>query len=169
MSADSSIWVSAADLGPRGELVDEPARHAGREQRLAGGDDPDRFDELGRVGVFEQETARARPQCFVDVLVELERGQHQDAWRVGAALDYATRGFEPIHHRHPDVHQDHVGARLGSELDRLLTVLGLANHLDTARLKQHAEAGTNESLVVCDERLDLSRCISCQGDPQLAR
>ena len=51
----------------------------GREQRLAGGDDADRLDELGGPHVLEQEPARAGADRLDHVLVEVERGQDEDA------------------------------------------------------------------------------------------
>src|SRR5581483_11020405 len=67
-----------------GELRDHAPRHRGGEQRVAGGDRADRGDQLlGRV-VLQHEPARARAQGLVDVLVEVERRQDQDArLRVG--------------------------------------------------------------------------------------
>ena len=45
--------LRAAHIGPGGELGDESARHARREQRFAGCDDTNALDELLGIGVFE--------------------------------------------------------------------------------------------------------------------
>ena len=42
-----------------GEVGDQPLRHRWGEQGVAGGHHPDRVDELGGGGVFEQEAAGA--------------------------------------------------------------------------------------------------------------
>src|SRR5262245_55760021 len=43
--------------GPRGELGHQPAGHPGRQQGVAGGDRPDAADQVGRLGVLDQEAA----------------------------------------------------------------------------------------------------------------
>jgi hypothetical protein len=57
---------------------DEPLQHRGRHERLAAGDRLDRLDQPRAVDVLEQEAARAGPQRLVDVLVEVEGGEHED-------------------------------------------------------------------------------------------
>ena len=42
-----------------GEPFEQPPGHAGREQRVTGGDHPDRAHQLDRLGVLDQESARA--------------------------------------------------------------------------------------------------------------
>src|SRR6266550_908636 len=97
-------------LGPSGELGDEPASDARREQRLARGHRAQRADQLGGLGVFDQEAGRACAQRLEDVLVELERRQddhpdvHQPLVRGNGA-----GGREAVRARHPDVHQHDVG------------------------------------------------------------
>ena len=61
------------------ELLDHAPRDARREQCVAGRDGSDRREKLlGRV-VLEHEAARADAKRLVDVLVEVERRQDQDA------------------------------------------------------------------------------------------
>src|SRR4051794_4591437 len=54
--------------GDRGELLDQPARDGGRQQRLALRHHADAGGELLGRDVLEQEAAGAGPQRFVDVL-----------------------------------------------------------------------------------------------------
>jgi hypothetical protein len=55
----------------------------------------------------------------------------------------------PPHAGHADVHQHHVGLVGDGELDRLGAVDRLAHHLEPGfALDEHAEAGSNERLVV---------------------
>src|SRR5689334_3867664 len=53
---------------PGHELADQAAGDRGGQQRVAAHDDPQRLEQLGRLGVLQQEPARARPQCAEDVL-----------------------------------------------------------------------------------------------------
>jgi hypothetical protein len=57
--------------------------------------------------VLEQEAAHACFEGMVDVLVQVEGGQHQDP-RPGIRLDEPGGGLDAVHLRHADVHQDHV-------------------------------------------------------------
>ena len=66
------------------ELLDEPARHLRREQRLARGDDAHRGEQLVGQRVLEQEAARTGAQRVEHVLVEIERREDQHP-RVGVA------------------------------------------------------------------------------------
>ena len=79
---------------PDAELLDHPPGDARREQRAAVGHDPDRVEQRGRLGVLEQEAAGAVPQRLEDVLVELERRQHDHpdvGQRRGRAATSASR------------------------------------------------------------------------------
>ena len=59
------------------ELLDQPARHFRREQRLAVGDDTHGREQVVGQRVLEQEAARAGAQRLEDVLVEIERREDQ--------------------------------------------------------------------------------------------
>jgi hypothetical protein len=57
--------------------------------------------------------------------------------------------------RHPDVHQHHVGHRLGGEFHRLGAVGGLADQLDAVLfLQHHLQAPTEEGVVIGYEHPD---------------
>ena len=130
-----SAWRGRAGRGGAGELLDQALGDRGRDQRVAGGDDADRGDELFGEDVFEQEAAGAGAQCVVDVLVEVEGGEHQDRHRmviVGLGEDSAS-GFEAVDVGHLDVHQHDVRMAAANEIDRVATVAGLADDAD-ARL-----------------------------------
>ena len=97
--------------GPEaGELGDQPARDRGREQRVPGGDDAHCLEKrLGR-DVLEQESAGARVQRVVDVLVEVERREDEDARAVARRRRAdLPGGLDAVHHGHADVHQHDVG------------------------------------------------------------
>ncbi len=96
-----------------GELADDPAGDARRQQGVPGRDRPDRAQQLDRFGVLDQEARGARPQRLEDVLVQLEGGQddHPGTGQRGLRGD-APGGLQAVHPGHPDVHQHHVRAGL---------------------------------------------------------
>jgi hypothetical protein len=121
---------------PLRELADQSAGDARREQRVAGGDDADSFDQPFRRDVLEEEPAGAGAERVVDVLVEVERRQHQDsrptrpprptcprpACPVRCVAREHARGLDPVHTRHADVHEDDVGMMLAADLHGLVSV-----------------------------------------------
>ena len=111
------------------ELPDHALGDGGREERVAGGDGPDRRDQLlGRV-VLEHEAAGAGAERLVDVLVEVEGREDEDPrGRVGG--EDAPGRLEAVELRHADVHQDDgrvEARRLG---DGLVAVLRLGDDVD---------------------------------------
>ena len=55
--------------------------------------------------------------------------------------------LEPVHLRHHQVENDHVGPRGGERLDRNLTVLRLG-HLPADRLQRLADAAADQFIVI---------------------
>ena len=139
---------------PPRELLDQPPRDRGREERAAVGHDPDRRDEALLGCVLEQETAGAGTQRVVDDLVEVERRQHEHA-RARLADDDLPRRLDPVHHRHAHVHEHDIRCELECERDRLAAIGRLTDDLEPGhRGEDHPEAGSHELLVVCDEDAD---------------
>jgi hypothetical protein len=60
------------------ELLDHPLGDRGREEGVAACDGADGDEELFRRVILEDEPAGTDPECFVHVLVEVERGQDED-------------------------------------------------------------------------------------------
>jgi hypothetical protein len=87
----------------------EPADRGREQQRLAAVYRADRVDEVLSGGALEQESPCSCPQRVVDVVVVLERGDHDD--RGAAAIELAEEpgGRDPVDTRHADVHQHDVG------------------------------------------------------------
>jgi hypothetical protein len=113
------------------ELRDQPPGDPGREQRLTRGDDTHSLEQLRRAGVLHQEAAGAQPQRLEDVLIEVERGEHDDPHvREPVVLRDLARGGEAVHARHADVHQHDVGAQLPRQPHCRLAIGRLADHLD---------------------------------------
>ena len=110
-------WSRA--VGMAHELLDESPGHAGREQRFTAGDHAHGGEQVGGQRVLEQEPAGAGPQGVEHVLVEVERGEDHDP---GGGQPIVTgdppRRLDPVHLRHPDVHQDDVGPFSHRQLER---------------------------------------------------
>ena len=93
VSSASRGCGSCGAAGSGREVLDHPPGHRRRQQRAAGGDHPDRAQQLGRFGVLEQEAAGPGAQRREHVLVQLERGQHDhpDAGQRRVGADPAGR------------------------------------------------------------------------------
>ena len=77
-------WRGGGGLGPAGELLDQAAGDARRDQGVPGGDDADRGEDVVQRHVLDEESGRAGAQRAVDVVVVVEGGQDEDA---GSARD----------------------------------------------------------------------------------
>jgi hypothetical protein len=64
-------------VGAGGEVLDQPAGDRGREEGVAAMNDADRLEQPLAGGVLEQEPRGAGAERTEDVLVEVERGQHE--------------------------------------------------------------------------------------------
>ena len=126
--------------GSRGDEVDQPAGDGGGEHRVAGGDQLDRADDLGRRRVLEQEAGGARAERPQDQVVGVEGGQHQDRGR-GRLAGEEAGGGDAVEPRHADVHQDDVGAVAVDRGEHLVAVVGLGDDLDRRRRRRAASAG----------------------------
>ena len=139
--------------GTRREPLHQPPGDGRREQRVAAAHQPDRGDQVLGGDVLEQEAAGPGGQRGVHVLVQVERGQHDDPRAVPAARggqDPPGR-LEPVHLRHPDVHQHDVRPVLEGGRDRLPPVRGLGHHRDARRAEDQPEAAPDQRLVVGDD------------------
>ena len=157
-STSSSRGVSSSSSRGGGvgalpdESLDQPPRDRGRDQRVAARDDLDRADELVAAGVLQQEPARPGAQRLEHVLVEVEGREDQHGDRIGDARPGELSGrLDAAHARHAHVHQHDVRAQPPREGHGLAPVARLAQHLDAARLEDHAEAVSHELLVVGDQ------------------
>jgi hypothetical protein len=141
---------------PGDELADQTAGDRGRQERFAAHDDPERLEQPGRLGVLEQEPARARPQRAEDVLVETEVGEDHHAHLVQALVgEDLPGGLEAVEHRHLNVHQRDVRTVLDRQRHRLPPVGGLGDHLDVVfRFEQRPDAAADQRLVVGEQDPD---------------
>ena len=105
------------------------------------------MEQILDAGVLEDESGCAGPERLDDVLVETERRQDQDprSGQLPGRLD-------PVHARHPDVHQHDIGQVAPRLLDGLLAGAGLGDDLDVAgALEQGLEPRAEQRLVVGDD------------------
>jgi hypothetical protein len=142
------------------EPRDDTACDLGCEHAVPAGDRPDRGHQGRCVNGLEEEPGRARLERGADVLVEVERGEHEYfGYLVG---DHPAGRLDPVDAGHADVHQDHVrlvrpGRRDGGEpvgglagadwflVDRYLlppfVALGLLGLVTTLVLRSRHEPG----------------------------
>lgn len=92
-------------------------------------------------------------QRVVGVVVEVERGENQDA--AAGAVDDAPGGLDAVKDGHPHVHEDDVGRPLDGGLDGLLPVAGLAQDADVGVGSEHRpETRPDQGLIVHDQHAD---------------
>ena len=113
----------------------------------------DCLDDVVGLGVFQQKAARPRSERVVDVLVDVERGENEDARTCEQRIRCdVARGVDAVSHRHANVHEHHVGADLLGEVDRLLAVARLArDRKSVVGVEDHAESASHKILVIGDE------------------
>src|SRR6266542_4841158 len=90
------------------EVLDQAPCDRRCEERLPTHDRPHGGSELLALGVLEQKAARAGFHRAVDVFVEVEGRQHENA-RTCPSRDKAARSLDAVEFRHADVHEHDVG------------------------------------------------------------
>ena len=129
------------------EPFDEAAGDHGVHQHVASSDGPDRVGQPLPGSVLEEESRRTCSHRLVDVLVEVERGQHEHSCesRVGDQ----PGGLDAVHGGHADVHHDHVRELPSRDLDGRLAVGSCAHDLDVwLRVEDGCQAVTHHLLIV---------------------
>ena len=94
--------------------VEQAPGDAGGDHGVARRHRTDGRRQLGGRHVLEQEAAGPEAQGGEGVLVEVEGGQDEHPRRGGLG-HHPPGGLDPVHPRHPHVHQDHVGPQLGGQ------------------------------------------------------
>jgi hypothetical protein len=160
LAGGQAVEGGRAGGGRVGQLGDEAVEqlpgHRGGEQRVPGGDHPDRLDQVLGRDVLEQEPAGPGAQRRQHVLVEVEGGQDQHPDRVlDAVAGQAPGRLDPVHAGHADVHEHDVGPDVPGQPHRLGPIGRLPDHLE-ARLgvQDHPEPGPHQRLVVGDQDPD---------------
>jgi Protein of unknown function (DUF1524) len=138
-----------ADRWPAHERLDQPARDARREQRLARGAGPDGVGEGVRRRGLQQEPGRPGLQRLEHVVVQVEHRQHQHA-RPGAAGDDLGGRGQPVAAGHLDVHQDDVRREVPRRPHRGRPVGRLADHLHPGSRAEDGRQPAAQQVVVVD-------------------
>lgn len=114
------------------------------------------MEQVTGAAVFEDEPAGARTQGCEDVVVPLERGEHDHAHRgqFGVGGD-AAQDLETIPAWHPDVEQHDVRSLAADEAEAALAVVGLAHERDVVLDREPGfRAHPDQALVVHDDEAD---------------
>ncbi len=110
-------------LAPR-ELHDQSRGQSRREHRATLGHGQHCRREFLGIGVFEQEPGGAAVECLEYVLVEIERGDHDDAGCRKLGKNFPGRS-QSVAVRHADVHQHDIRTQCTHLLVRLDSRLGV--------------------------------------------
>jgi hypothetical protein len=174
---DSSGGGGASPLAAAGELVDQAPGGRRGNDGTAGVHGSDREEQFFGRDVLQQEAAGPGLQRGEGVLVEVERGQHQDPGTVAGQPD-PPGGLHPVQPWHPRVHHHDIGRVRAGELDGGKPVAGLADHRHVRlSVQHHPESGPDQFLVVDENDPDAhaavpgrSACSSrCTVSPSPAR
>ena len=154
-------WVGAG-----GKLADEPACYPRCDEGIPSSDDPDGVKELLGCGVLEKESRGSGPKGVVDVLIEVERGQHEHPRGAESVVPGDSgSGCNPVELGHPNVHQDDI--RSGGErlVDGFGSSRGFANNFETIfGADECAKAATDQFLIVDKKHTNGRHLCSLSGE-----
>jgi hypothetical protein len=101
----------------------------------------------------------APAQCLVHIFVQVEGGEHEHREAVEAGGANPAGGLDAVHHRHADVHQNHIGRKRSRQLDTGRTVGGLPHHVDVIlSVEDHRESIPDQLLIVGEQHPDHESC-----------
>jgi len=104
--------------------------------------------------VLEQVSVCARIERVQDPALVPVRGQHDDPDQRQLVHDLPG-GADPVQHRHPEIHQDHVRLLVLGEVHRLLPVGGRPDHLDVRGGREELlQPLPDDGVVVHDQQPD---------------
>lgn len=109
-----------------GEAFDQASRHGRCENRVtASGRLPDGGDNVFPGHVLEQKAAGSHAHRGVDIVIEVERGEHEHAdLLIRTHAEDALGRLESIQAGHTNIEQEHVRQLTRGEFNRLLSALG---------------------------------------------
>ena len=138
--------------------------HGGVEMGLPGVDRVDRGLDLLGAGVLGQVAPGSGLQGGHDRVLVRVGGQDQDPGG-RQPLAQLRGGGDAVGARHPQVHQDHIGAVLLGQAYRFGSVAGGADDLHVVdECHQHAQPVPDDPLVIGDQDPDRARA-GCAGHP----
>src|SRR5690606_19514131 len=158
---ESVEHLLASGVEAVGERLEQATSHSGCEQGVAACDHSDRPAQIVGLHVFQEAAGRSDFQCLEDPLVVVEGREHDDPRiRQRRISDDPPSGFDPVHLRHADVHQDDVRAQTASFRHRLPAVGHLAHHFHVVgSADELGKTGSDQGLVVDDQDFDAHRGI----------
>ena len=107
-----------------------------------------------RWRVLEQVAVDVSIDDLLDVLVRPESREEDDSHIRRELADLASRR-KAVQAGHSDIHEQNMRAFLDGEIDRLATVIRLADNLDgLVEFEQGAQRLADEGVVVYDHELD---------------
>ncbi len=137
------------------EVIFEQQPRGGRiEKGAAFGDGADGVHQLGVDGRFKHITSRAGLEHRKEVTLLGVDGEDEDltAGKLGAD---ATRGLQPVHFRHGDVHDNDVGAESLGLFDGFQSIAGLAYDLDVGLVfDERGKADAHHHVIVYKQDAD---------------
>jgi hypothetical protein len=121
--------VHGRDCGDQlpGEAVEQPPGDTRRDHGIAAGNGPNRGKQLGGRRVLEKEPSGPGLKRGERILVGVERGEGEHPGRMPRGREF-TRGGDPVHDRHPDIHHDNVGLDVPQESQGLGSVSSLTDN-----------------------------------------
>ena len=140
--------------GARSHPAGDDAGDGRVEVDLAAMRGPDRRGQVVRLGILEQEAARAGLDRGRDALLldEARDGDDLDGRVAGLELG---RGGDPVETGHDEVHDDDVGEQRRRRLERRDAVGGLADDLEViVQVEEVAHAAADHGMVVDDQDTD---------------
>src|SRR6266536_4118601 len=138
------------------EQGDQSPGYRRGQQRLTGCRGPDGPDQVGGIGVLEDEPAGSGLQRGEDVLVGLEGGHHHHprTGQGGVGHDRPQR-LHPVQAGHPDVEQRHVRTAAADHLQSGAAVGRLADQCQVRLpLDEYPQTHAKERLVVGQDNPD---------------
>src|SRR4051794_34850060 len=112
------------------------------------------MQQLGCVGLVDDESAGARVQGSEELLIAAEAAEYQDL-RACPAGHEEPRSLQRVQPWELEPHQDDVGAKLAGHGDCIVAARHFAHHCDVGlALQQRPQAGTGEPVLVREQQLD---------------
>ena len=148
-----------------GEPRDHPPGHRRRQQRIPGRHRPDRVDQLLRRVVLEHEAAGAGVQRLEDVLVEVERRQHQHPRQPGRRRGSAgSPPARPAAASGCPSARPSACTRAASRTASRPSAASPTTSIPGSLRQQHPEARPHHRLVVGDQHPDGHRASTVSGN-----
>ena len=146
---------SQRTLRPPRELRNQPPSNPRRQQSIPPGHNLNSRNQIPRRRVLEQKPTSPSPQRRIYIIVKVEgsKNQHPHPTQLRIPTN-PPRSLNPIHLRHPHIHQHNIRPNPQSQLDGLQPVSRLPNrHKPRRSLHKHPKTTPNQRLIIRDQHL----------------